>query len=47
MPANPAPDRLQEQLNRLVAQGASRLRRWVLRGACDRYFKILFPPRCA
>lgn len=43
MPANPAPDRLQEQLDRLAAQGAGRLRRWVLRCACDRYFKILFP----
>ena len=43
MPANPAPDRLQEQLNRLAAQGASRLKRWVLRCACDRYLQLLFP----
>ena len=43
MPANPFPDSLQEQLNRLAAQGARRLKRWVLRCACDRYLQILFP----
>ncbi len=43
MSADPAPDRLQGQLNRLAAQGASRLRRWLLRRACDRYLRLLFP----
>lgn len=43
MPASPASDRLQDQLNRLAAQGARRLKRWVLRCACDRYLKLLFP----
>ena len=43
MPANPSPDSLQGQLNRLAAAGARRLKRWVLRCACDRYLQILFP----
>ena len=43
MPAGAPPDSLQEQLNRLAAAGAKRLKRWALRCACDRYFAILFP----
>ena len=43
MPASPSADNLQGQLNRLAAAGARRLKRWVLRCACDRYLKILFP----
>ncbi len=43
MPSDRASVRLQEQLNRLNASGARRLKRWVLRCACDRYFKWLFP----
>ena len=43
MPASPPPDSLQGQLNRLAALGAGRLKRWVLRCACDRYLRILFP----
>ncbi len=43
MLASPPPDSLQGQLNRLAALGAGRLKRWVLRCACDRYLRILFP----
>lgn len=43
MPATPSPDSLQGQLNRLAAAGARRLKRWVLRCACDRYLQLLFP----
>ena len=43
MPTDPVTGRLQEQLNRLAAQGARRLRRWALRCACDRYLQLLFP----
>ena len=43
MPANSSPVSLQGQLNRLAASAARRLKRWVLRCACDRYLQILFP----
>ena len=43
MPADHAADSLQEQLNRLAAQGAKRLKLWVLRCACDRYLRLLLP----
>ncbi len=43
MPPARASERLQEQLNRLAASGARRLRRWALRCACDRHLRLLFP----
>ncbi len=43
MVAGPSPDSLHSQLNRLAAAGARRLKRWVLRCACDRYLQVLFP----